>query len=164
MSTASTVETQLMIRKPVATVFGAFIDPAITSKFWFTKSSGPLEAGTTVRWEWEMYGVSTNVVVKEVIPNSRISTEWGDPATAVDYLFTALTDETTYVVIRNWGYRQTGDELIAVIKDNTAGFTSVLDALKAYLEHNIQLNLVLDKFPNKYNTDPRTLGEWQKGV
>jgi len=39
------VETQMMIRKPVSTVFQAFIDPAITTHFWFTKSSE--------NWKWE---------------------------------------------------------------------------------------------------------------
>lgn len=29
-----TVECQMMIRKPVSQVFQAFIDPAITTKFW----------------------------------------------------------------------------------------------------------------------------------
>lgn len=47
----------LLIRRPVAEVFEAFIDPAITSKFWFTKGSGPLDAGQCVRRDWEMFGV-----------------------------------------------------------------------------------------------------------
>ena len=34
------VEAQMLIRKPVSSVFQAFIDPQITSRFWFTKSSG----------------------------------------------------------------------------------------------------------------------------
>lgn len=141
------VETQMLIRKSVATVFQAFMDPAVTTKFWFTRSSGPLEAGKTVTWEWEMYGASTNVTVKEIIPNQKIATEWGDPAVAVDYLFTAVGDDQTYVVIKSYGFRETGNELIEVIKDNTGGFTTVLDGLKAFLEYNIQLNLVGDKFP-----------------
>jgi len=33
--------------------------------------------------------------------------------------------------------------------NNTGGFTTVLDGLKAYLEHHIKLNLVADKFPGK---------------
>jgi uncharacterized protein YndB with AHSA1/START domain len=143
------VEAQMLIRKPASTVFQAFIDPTITTNFWFTKSSGQLEIGKTVTWEWEMYGASTNVLVKDIIPNEKISTEWGDPATTVDYEFTALTEDTTYVVVKNYGFKETGDELIQVIKDNTGGFTTVLDGLKAYLEHNIKLNLVGDKFPNK---------------
>ena len=141
------VETQMLIRKPVATVFQAFIDPAITTKFWFTQSSGPLEVGKSVTWEWEMYGASANVVVKDIVPNQKIATEWGHPAMAVDYLFTALAEDQTYVVIKSYGFQQTGNDLIEVIKDNTGGFTTVLDGLKAYLEHNIQLNLVGDKFP-----------------
>jgi uncharacterized protein YndB with AHSA1/START domain len=144
-----TVETQMLIRKPVATVFQAFIDPKITINFWFTKSSGQLETGKTITWEWEMYGVSTKVLVKEITPDKKISIEWGEPATNVDFEFTALTEETTYVVIKNYGFRETGDQLINVIKDSTGGFTTVLDGLKAYLEHHIKLNLIGDKFPKE---------------
>lgn len=139
----------MLIRKPVATVFQAFIDPKITTNFWFTKSSGPLEAGKTVSWTWEMYGVSTTVFVKDIIPNKNIVTEWGDPATTVEYQFTALSADTTYVVIKNYGFNLTGDDLIQAIKDNTAGFTTVLDNMKAYLEHNIKLNLIADKYPKE---------------
>ncbi len=35
----------MLIRRPVAEVFEAFVNPDITSKFWFTKSSGRLEPG-----------------------------------------------------------------------------------------------------------------------
>jgi hypothetical protein len=96
-----------------------------------------------------MYNVSTNVLVKEILQNKKISTEWGDPATTVNYEFTALTDDTTYVVIKNYGFNLTGDDLIQAIKNNTGGFTTVLDGLKAYLEHNINLNLIADKFPKE---------------
>jgi uncharacterized protein YndB with AHSA1/START domain len=143
------VETQMLIRKPVATVFQAFLDPNITTNFWFTKSSGQLEVGKTITWEWEMYGISTKVLVKDIIPNKKISIEWGEPATNVDFEFNTLTEETTYVVIKNYGFTEKGDELISVIKDSTGGFTTVLDGLKAYLEHNIRLNLIGDKYPKE---------------
>lgn len=143
------IETQMMIRKPVAIVFNAFIDPVITTKFWFTKSSGPLEEGKRVTWEWEMYNVSTGVTTKKIIPGQLISTEWGDPVTTVDYEFTALTESTTYVVIKNYGFDLSGNELIAAVMNNTGGFTTVLDGLKAYLEFGIELNLVGDKFIKK---------------
>lgn len=144
-----TVEAQMLIRKPVSEVFQAIIDPTITTNFWFTKSSGQLEVGKTVNWEWEMYGISTNVLTKEIIPNKLISTEWGDPARTVDYEFTALTDETTYVVIKNYGFTEMGDDLIRAVQDNTGGFTTVLDGMKAYLEHHIKLNLIADKYPKE---------------
>jgi uncharacterized protein YndB with AHSA1/START domain len=143
------VEAQMLIRKPAEKVFEAFIDPGITTNFWFTKSSGKLEVGKTVKWEWEMYRVSTNVLVKEIVPNKKISIEWNEPVTTVDFKFEALTENTTYMVIKNYGFNLEGEELIAAIKDNTGGFTTVLDGLKAYLEHNINLNLIADKFPHK---------------
>jgi uncharacterized protein YndB with AHSA1/START domain len=144
-----TVETQMLIRKPASTVFQAFIYPTITTNFWFTKSSGKLEVGKSVKWEWEMYGYATTASVKEIIPNKKIVIEWGDPATVIDFEFTALTDDTTYVVIKNFGFRETGDELIQAINDNVGGFTTVLDGLKAFLEHNLRLNLIADKFPKR---------------
>ena len=59
----------MLIRKPVNQVFEAFVDPAITTKFWFTKSSGKLEKGKQIKWEWEMYNVSSDVEVKEILQN-----------------------------------------------------------------------------------------------
>lgn len=141
------VKVQMLIRKPAEKVFQAFIDPSITTNFWFTKSSGSLEAGRTVTWSWEMYGVSGEVHVQEIIPNTKISVVWGIQKTTVDFEFNAVTDDTTFVVIKTYGFNQNGDDLIQAIKDNTGGFTSVLAGLKAYLEHGINLNLIADENP-----------------
>ncbi len=40
---------EMLIRKPVAEVFEAFVNPAVTSKFWFTKSRTPALAETRTR-------------------------------------------------------------------------------------------------------------------
>ena len=142
-----TVETQMLIRKPLNEVFQAFIDPQVTTNFWFTKSSGKLSEGKKIIWEWEMYNASAEIEVKKVDENKLISIEWDEPSTIVDFEFTAMTEDSTYVVIKNYGFKQSGKELIEAIKNNTGGFTTVLDGLKAYLEHGIKLNLVGDKFP-----------------
>ncbi|KFF25982.1 SRPBCC family protein [Chryseobacterium vrystaatense] len=148
MSTDVYVEAQMLIRKPVAEVFEAFVNPEITTQFWFTKSTGKLEEGNSVTWEWEMYGVKSNVTVHEIIPDQSIKTEWGDPAVQVDYEFKEM-EKGTLVVIRSYGYDQTGENLLRTVNDNTGGFTTVLDGCKAYLEHGIKLNLIEDKFPRK---------------
>ena len=69
-------KTGMLIRQPVAKVFGAFVDPSITTRFWFTKSSGRLEVGKRITWEWEMYDASTHVTAKIVEPNKRVVIEW----------------------------------------------------------------------------------------
>ena len=142
------VKTQMLIRKQVADVFEAFVNPAITTQFWFTKSSGRLEPGKEIRWDWEMYGVSAQVSVKEVEQNRRILIEWDDPPCPVEWLFTPRADNATLVSISNWGFSGSEDEVVAKAIDSMGGFTLVLAGLKALLEHNIVLNLVADHHPD----------------
>jgi len=73
-----TAKSEMLIRKPVAAVFEAFINPEITARFWFTKSTGRLEAGKHLTWTWEMYDISVQVNVKEVEADKRILIEWGN--------------------------------------------------------------------------------------
>lgn len=148
MNSTVYVEAQMLIRKPIEDVFEAFVNPEITTQFWFTKSTGVLETGKTVTWEWEMYGVKSDVKVNEVIPNQLIKTEWGNPSTHVDYEFKKM-EKGTFVVIKSYGFTQTGKDLLKTVNDNTGGFTTVLDGCKAYLEHGIKLNLIEDKFPQQ---------------
>ena len=143
-------KTEMLIRRPVAEVFEAFINPAVTTKFWFTKSSGRLETGRQIHWEWEMHNASTDVDVKVVEPNKRILIEWGAPdeRTTVEWIFTTRPDNTTFVSITNSGFQGTQEEIAQQAIGSTEGFTLVLVGLKALLEHNINLNLVADRFPH----------------
>lgn len=150
LQTEPIVKTQMLIRRPVAEVFEAFVDPAITTRFWFTKSSGRLEPGKQVRWDWEMYGVFADVDVKAVEPNRRILIEWDDPPCPVEWIFTAREDNTTLVSITNSGFRGSEDEVVAQAIDAMGGFVMVLAGAKALLEHNIVLNLVADHHPGAH--------------
>lgn len=142
-------EAQMLIRKPVEDVFEAFINPAITKNFWFTKASGKLEVNKKITWEWEMYNISTTVIAKEILQNQKIVFEWDNATRTVEFNFKELDDDSTFVTVTESGYDKTGDELIQIIKDSTGGFTTVLDGLKAFLEHRINLNLIEDKFPKE---------------
>jgi uncharacterized protein YndB with AHSA1/START domain len=147
--TTHCAEAQMMIRKPAAEVFDAFIDPAKTKNFWFTKGSSRLEKDKEVTWDWEMYNISTVVFPREILLNEKIVYEWGTPPTQVVFNFKELKNGLTYVSVKEYGFSKTGDDLLKVIKDSTGGFTTVLDGLKAYLEYGINLNLIGDKFPKE---------------
>jgi uncharacterized protein YndB with AHSA1/START domain len=105
------VEAGMLIRKPVAEVFEAFVDPAITSRFWFTKSTGRLEAGKRVTWAWEMYNHSVEVEVKAIEVNKRILIDWGnyESMTSVEWIFTPYEGDNTYVTIKNSGFKGEGE-------------------------------------------------------
>lgn len=143
-------KSEMLIRRPAAEVFEAFVNPDITTKFWFTRSSGRLEPGKRIRWEWKMYNASTEVNVRAVEANKRILVEWMayENPTTIEWNFTARPDNTTFVSIINSGFRGTQEEIAQQAISSTEGFTFVLAGLKALLEHKINLNLIADRFPN----------------
>lgn len=153
LQNVAVARTQMLIRKPVAEVFAAFVDPAVTTRFWFTHSTGRLEPGTEVRWDWAMYGASAPVSVKAVEPNQRILIEWPDENGApcpVEWRFDDRGDGTTFVTITNGGFTGSDDQVVKQAIDCMGGFTWVLAGLKALLEHGVELNLVADHFPDAH--------------
>ncbi len=150
MEAITKAEAGMMIRKPVEQVFLAFIDPSITTKFWFTHSSSSLEEGKKLTWTWQMYGVVVPVHVIKIIPNQEIHIEWGEGEHKSHALWKFTPkDKSTYVHISNFDFQQSGDALHRQIVDSVGGFTMVLAGLKAFLEHNIELNLIGDKWPSE---------------
>ena len=145
---------EMLIRRPVAEVFEAIVNPEITTRFWFTKSTGRLDAGKEITWTWEMYDISIVVNVKEIEANKRILMEWGNRGamTAVEWVFTPYENDSTFVSITNSGFEGDGDKVVKDALDSKGGFTWVLAGLKALLEYNIELNVVADAFPKGLRT------------
>ena len=147
---APIAKAQLLIRKPIREVFEALMDPEITSRFWFSKGSSRLETGKQIRWDWEMYGVHADVDVKAIEIDKRILIEWNGPdnPTQVEWTFEDKGNNTTFVVVKNWGFNGTDDKVVAQAIDSTGGFTFVLAALKVFIEHGIEPNFVVDHDPD----------------
>ncbi|HEY0823550.1 MAG TPA: SRPBCC domain-containing protein [Ramlibacter sp.] len=148
LSPPLSVHAQMLIRRPASEVFRAFVEPAYTTKFWFTRSTGPLVPGAQVHWEWEMYGAGTEVRVVAVEQDQRLRIEWDDPPRPVEWRFEPRGSGQTLVTVETSGFRGTDDEIVAQALDAKGGFTTVLAACKAFLEHGLQLELVRDQFPD----------------
>jgi uncharacterized protein YndB with AHSA1/START domain len=128
-------KTGMLIRKPVADVFEAIVNPDITTKFWFTKGSARLEIGKQVQWYWEIYDVSIQVTTKIIEPNKRIVIKWpgySGPNT-VEWRFDPQKDDTTFVRVTEAGFTGNGDELVKQVTTSTQGFTLMLRASKPSL-------------------------------
>ena len=152
--TANFAKSELGIRKPVKEVFEAFINPDITTNFWYTHSTGKLEEGAAIQWKWEMYNLVVPVIVLEIIENKKILIEWGEGKhqSTVSWEFNSVDDNLTFLTIKNYGFQGNYEEIFRQIQDSTKGFTFVLSGLKAWLEHNIQLRLIEDAFPKELMT------------
>ncbi|GAA0855240.1 SRPBCC family protein [Aliiglaciecola litoralis] len=145
------IEQQMLFRVPTARAFAAFIDPSITTKFWFSHSDGPLVEGKTVTWEWRPYRHSVAVNVVSIEPDKRIIIRWGDEIknSIVEWNFEPRGDDATLVTVSNSDFAGfSADQLVPVAIDSMGGFSLVLANAKAYLEHGIQLNLIFDKAPD----------------
>lgn len=143
------------IAKPVAEVFEAVVDPAQLSRYFTTGGAkGRLEAGATVTWDFHDVPGAFPVEVVELETNRRIVFRWeaneetpsdGDATaastsynTTVTMSFESLEDGRTLVSISEEGWRETPAGLKASY-GNCEGWMQVLCALKAYLEHGINL-------------------------
>jgi uncharacterized protein YndB with AHSA1/START domain len=107
--------------------------------------------GAQLTWEWEMYGVSSQVWVKEVEENHRILFTWSgyipEHPTTVDFRFIPVPGDATYVQVTKTGFTGTGDVLVRFAADSTGGFTFLISSLKALLEQDVVLGLVADAHP-----------------
>lgn len=143
--TVPTVKVHMGIRRPPADVFRAFVDPTVTTRFWFTHSTGPLEPGAKVEWRWEMYDLMSPVVVREFEPDRRLVIDWSD-GTTVEFVFNPW-EKGTFVVVTETGHKGTPEEIAETVAGSTGGFSYVLAACKALLEHDVELRIVLDHIP-----------------
>jgi len=130
------------IRKPVAEVFHAIVDPEILSTYFTKSSSGPLVSGAKVIWSWPDGNAPESFFVENVIPNEKIEGHW--KAWKVDYhvkttfTFIAKEDDSTLVRIFEDGFRS--DELGRESSyGQCSGWTHMLLCLKARLEFDIDL-------------------------
>lgn len=146
-----TVQVGMLIRAKPETVFQALVDPAITTKIWFTRSSGRVVEGADLTWEWEMYGASSQAHVEKVEENSLVRFTWSgyDPENPTTVEFQLSDRENgTYLQVLESGFSGDGDAQVTHAIDSTGGFTFFVSALKALLEHGIELSLVADAHPD----------------
>lgn len=132
------------ISKPVEEVFKAVVEPGQLTQYFATGgASGRLEAGVEVAWNFHESTGACPVLVQEVVPNRKIVLQWEpekDSATwtTVTMEFQPLDDGRTLVRITEFGWPATPDGLSSSFV-NCEGWTGMICAMKAWLEHGINL-------------------------
>ncbi len=136
------------IAKPVAEVFEAVVDPAKLSRYFTTGGAkGRMETGATVMWSFHDFPGEFPVRIVDVVQNEKVVFQWeanegpeaGPPYdTTVTMQFEPLEDGRTLVTIAEEGWRETPAGLKASY-GNCEGWMQALCAMKAWLEHGINL-------------------------
>lgn len=139
------------ISRPVAEVFEAVVNPDHLSRFFTTGGAkGRIEPGAVVSWDFHDFPGAFPVEVVEVEPGRRIVLRWdaageaappdaaGARRTTVTMTFEPLGPDRTLVRITEHGWSQTPEGLAASY-GNCEGWTGMLCAMKAWLEHGLNL-------------------------
>lgn len=133
------------VSRPVADVYEAVADPDRLSKYFTTGGArGRLEPGAEVSWDFADFPGRFPVTVVEAEAPSRIVIEWDGNETVGDrtrvvFEFSSIDDGArTLVTITESSWRAT-DAGAKSAFGNCEGWTGMLAALKAWVEHGINL-------------------------
>jgi uncharacterized protein YndB with AHSA1/START domain len=134
-------EATMLVRRPVAEVFDAFVNPDTITKFWLEATTGPLARGARVSWRFMVPGATEVVTVTRFEPQRLIAFDWSD-GVAVSLRFEDRGKSATRVTAQASGFPS--EHALEGVVGATEGFTIVLCDLKTLLETGRSANLVRD--------------------
>ena len=135
------IKVSLKIQKPPHDVFEAIIDPEKMSNYFISKSTGRIEEGKTLTWQFPEFDMKFPVRIDKVEKDKYIVWYWGNAAdneeTKVEVSLLQMNDGTFVTVMeKSRGNDEAGIKWLA---GNTEGWANFLACLKAYLEYGINL-------------------------
>jgi len=135
------IKASLKIQKPLHEVFEAIVDPSKMSNYFIAKSTGRMEEGKTVYWQFPEFEMQFPVRVDKIENDKYISFHWSDMEnneTLVEMTLKQMEDSSTFVTVTEKS-RNNDEAGIKWLKGNTEGWANFLACMKAYLEYGINL-------------------------
>jgi len=135
------IKAALKMLKPIDEVFEAIVDPEKMSGYFIASSTGRMETGKTVSWQFPEFDLKFPVRVQKVTDPDYISYYWDDmdgTETLVEISLKSMEDDSTFVWITE-KERSNDEKGIEWLRRNTEGWANFLGCLKAYLEYGINL-------------------------
>jgi uncharacterized protein YndB with AHSA1/START domain len=132
----------MLIRRPPAEVFTAFVNPMMLRKFWLSDASGPLAPGARVKWTFMVPGAEANVIVRRFEAPHYLTFDWSG-GLHVEMRFEPIDGEATRATVAVSGFA--GEGLLEQAVNTIEGFSIVLCDLKTLLETGTSAGLVRDK-------------------
>jgi uncharacterized protein YndB with AHSA1/START domain len=137
------IKASLKIQKPVHEVFEAIVDPAKMSNYFISKSTGRMEEGKTLTWQFPEFDMEFPVRVQKTEQDKYISYSWDDwednnIQTLVEIKLEPKGNDETFVTVTEKS-RENNEAGMKWLKGNTEGWANFLACLKAYMEYGINL-------------------------
>ena len=136
------VNLQMGILKPVHDVFEAIVDPDKMNKYFISKSTGRIENGKTLKWEWEDFDAEHEIKVQKVEQDKLVSFKWDGSGVecVVNITLESKGENKTVVKITEEDWASDFDGAKRCM-GQVEGWTHFLCCLKTFLEYNVNLRV-----------------------
>lgn len=134
------IKAQIQIAKLPGEVYEAIVDPIRMSNYFISGSSGRMEAGADLEWQFPEFDMLVPVKVGELRKNKYVSFYWDDiddKKMLVEINLLPIGDSTHVIVTEK--ERDPDEAGIGWLRRNTEGWANFLACMKAYLEYGINL-------------------------
>jgi uncharacterized protein YndB with AHSA1/START domain len=134
------INVAMQIQKPVNEVFEAIINPEKMSHYFISKSSGKMEEGKSLLWNFPEFDFDCPIRVGKIEKDNYISYYWkmDEIELLVEMTLTSREDNSTLVSITEKS-RVNDEQGLKWLSGNSFGWSNFLACLKAYLEYGINL-------------------------
>ena len=135
------IKTAIQISRPLHEVFEAIADPAKMSNYFIAYSTGRMEEGKALLWNFPEFEEGVPIRVGKIEEDHSISYTWksaGGEETQVEITLLPQEGRATLVTVTEKG-RENDEAGLAWLKGNTEGWANFLACLKAYVEYGINL-------------------------
>lgn len=142
----------LQITKSPSEVFEGIVDPGQMTNYFISKSSGRMEAGARLMWEFPEFDGAYPVRVGELVQDELIRFYWDVDEVECEVgitLSTGAAPNSAVVRISEKGKFPDTESALKFMKSNTEGWANFLACLKAWLEYGINLRKGAFEFMNE---------------
>jgi uncharacterized protein YndB with AHSA1/START domain len=134
------IKAAIQILKPVNEVFEAIVDPIKMSNYFISKSSGRMEEGKLIKWQFPEFDMEFTIRIGKIESEKYISYYWDVDSIEllVEMTLKPAANNSTVVTVTEKS-RNNDEAGIKWLMGNTQGWANFLACLKAYLEYGINL-------------------------
>ena len=134
------IHAEMQIQKPINEVFEAIVNPKKMSNYFISKSTGMMEEGKNLVWNFPEFDFDCTIRVGKIEPNKYISYYWSmdNLEQLVEMKLTERENNSTLVSISEKS-RDNDEAGLKWLSRNSFGWSNFLACLKAYLEYGINL-------------------------
>jgi uncharacterized protein YndB with AHSA1/START domain len=134
------INVKMQIQRPAHQVFESIIKPDKMSYYFISKSSGPMETGAELIWNFPEFEKDYPIRVGKIKKDKYISFYWmmDDIELLVEMNLKEQADNSTLITITEKS-RDNDEAGLKWLSGNSFGWANFLTCLKGYMEYKINL-------------------------